>query len=128
MHLNENNVNMHTCDKCMHEYLRSYTYLRTYAYPNNTSATHPFRRIDNVKVLLISMVVVGHSGMGFSGGGAYLGFNGPGGLNGTALLTPNWFAPALWAGLSLLKPVVVPNFFLISGECLHRVLALFGCP
>lgn len=71
--------------------------------------------IDNVKVLLISMVVVGHSGMAFSGSGAYIGFNGPGGMNGSALQTANWYAPALWAGLSLLKPVVVPNFFLISG-------------
>ena len=115
--MNENNVNMHTFDKCMDEDVGSYTNLRTYAYPNNTSATSPFRRLDNMKIFLISMVVVGHTGFGFTDQGAFIAQNGPGGLNGSAMAYPNWFAPVGVAGAVLLQPILVPNFFLISGLC-----------
>ena len=63
--------------------------------------------LDNAKTALITMVVVGHSATGFMGSGAFLGLG--------AAKQLNWFLPLGLSGLALLKPLVVPLFFWISG-------------
>ena len=72
------------------------------------SAGAPIRYhwLDNAKVVLISLVVIGHSAVGFMGQGAFLGLDVP---------RANWLLPAGYCGLALFKPVVVPLFYFISG-------------
>ncbi|CAK0840198.1 unnamed protein product [Prorocentrum cordatum] len=62
--------------------------------------------LDNAKTFLICCVVLGHTGMAFAVQGAGITFSS--GRN-------TWFMPAAFAGLVLLKPLVVPLFFFISG-------------
>lgn len=53
------------------------------------------------------MVVIGHSATGFMGSGAFLGCGSEQQLN--------WFLPLGLSAMALLKPLVVPLFFFISG-------------
>ena len=75
--------------------------------------------LDNAKAILITMVVIGHSATEFMGSGAFLGFAPP---------QPTWFMPLALSGLALLKPLVVPLFFLISGYFSAAGLASKGRP
>jgi len=72
----------------------------------STAASPRLAMLDNMRVALITLVVAGHSATGFMGAGAFLGFQ---------PARPNWFEPAGLSALALLKPLVVPLFFLISG-------------
>ena len=71
-----------------------------------TAPPHRLVMFDNARVALIMLVVIGHSGTGFMGSGAFLGFRSVG---------PSWYEPVGLSALALLKPLVVPLFFLISG-------------
>lgn len=75
--------------------------------------------LDNAKAILITMVVIGHSATEFVGSGAFLGFAPP---------QTTWFMPLALSGLALLKPLVVPLFFLISGYFSAAGLASKGRP
>ena len=77
--------------------------------------------MDNLKLVLIVLVIFGHSGMAFTGAGGFIGFSGP-----DILSSPNWYAPTVWSSLNLLKPLVVPLFFLVSGYFAAASLAKKG--
>ena len=62
--------------------------------------------MDNAKVVMIILVVMGHSGMAFALGSAGISF---------VPDSKTCFTPAAFIGLILLKPLVIPLFFFISG-------------
>lgn len=62
--------------------------------------------LDNAKSMLMCGVIMGHSGMLFVGPSPTLNFKHD---------MDNWFVPAAYTGLMLLKPLIVPMFFFISG-------------
>lgn len=75
--------------------------------PLTSVATKPrLHWLDNAKATLITMVVVGHSAMPFIGQGAFLSLK-PAPLS--------WYTATALTGTALLKPLVVPLFFFISG-------------
>eukprot|EP00537_Pseudo-nitzschia_pungens_P012445 CAMPEP_0172394404 /NCGR_PEP_ID=MMETSP1061-20121228/14696_1 /TAXON_ID=37318 /ORGANISM="Pseudo-nitzschia pungens, Strain cf. pungens" /LENGTH=528 /DNA_ID=CAMNT_0013125745 /DNA_START=200 /DNA_END=1786 /DNA_ORIENTATION=- len=63
--------------------------------------------IDQIRILLISLIVVGHSGMGLGGVPTVAGLVPP--------EVPSYYYPTGQIGILLLKPLAVPLFFFIAG-------------
>ena len=75
--------------------------------------------IDDLKVLLISLVVVGHSAVSIMGFGAFLTLGtiqaGSDDTNVVPDNTTNYYDAVFWCCFFLLKPAIVPLFFFVSG-------------
>lgn len=67
---------------------------------------HRLYWLDNIKLFLTIMVVVGHSGMAWWGVGAFVSVQ---------AASDSWYTPVVLTGLCLFKPLVVPLFYFISG-------------
>lgn len=78
--------------------------------------------IDQLKVLLICLVVIGHSAVTIYGAGAFLSFGLADATSEeekiTASVSPSsnfYYNAVFWSGFLLLKPAIVPLFFFVSG-------------
>merc|ERR1712176_785941 len=79
--------------------------------------------IDNLKVLLISLVVFGHSAIVFAGFGAFLSFGTVDSETDNTEAVPDnqdnlptsHYNAVFYSGFVLLKPAIVPLFFFVSG-------------
>ena len=74
---------------------------------------HTFSRLDNVKLILICGVVIGHGFLAMTGVLPYpIALSG---YNGVPYTFKSWILPFYLIVVCLGKSVAVPNFFFISG-------------
>lgn len=75
--------------------------------------------IDDLKVLLICLVVVGHSAVSIMGFGAFLTLGtipaDPDNTNVVPVAQTTYYDAVFWSCFFLLKPAIVPLFFFVSG-------------
>ena len=72
--------------------------------------------IDDLKIVLISLVVVGHSALAMTGLGAFLTLGTiQAETDDTEVVPTSYYDAVFWCGFYLLKPAIVPLFFFVSG-------------
>jgi hypothetical protein len=90
-------------------------------HPAQTRSKQRIVWIDQLKVLLICLVVVGHSAVSIMGFGAFLSLGSFDEQEQQEDIAPSittstfYYDAVFWSGFLLLKPTIVPLFFFVSG-------------
>jgi hypothetical protein len=84
--------------------------------PPRTERRERIDWIDDLKILLISLVVVGHSAVSIMGFGAFLTLGTiQAETDDTEVVPTTYYDAVFWCCFFLLKPAIVPLFFFVSG-------------
>ena len=88
--------------------------------PTSTRRKQRIVWIDQLKVVLICLVVVGHSAVSIMGFGAFLSLGSvteedQEDVVGSIATSTFFYDAVFWSGFLLLKPIIVPLFFFVSG-------------